>query len=152
MSKIIAKLVNAIEVDNPPANMFSLFCDADDKNFKIRLEDGSIETLAYNRVRCQQSISSDGILDFKLLKGYSVKYIIKETNGNSAGNVSLGITPGGTEIGTETILANQTVAAPKFDSLYDYASDSVDQDLYISSDGWGSGVVTVTIIQERFVI
>lgn len=88
------------------------------------------------------SSNTDTTLDIP--EGHIIERIVlRETNGNSAGFISLGTTSGGAQIVTaQTVSANDTVQAALVNPTIAAGST---QSVFISSSSWGSGVVTLMI-------
>jgi len=97
------------------------------------------------------NISSDGLLPFTIPAGYMIDSIVFiETTGSSAGNISISTTSGytGDVIAELSLDANQILnAGPNSDAkIFSFVSS---QSLYISSNSWGSSVVSLKILLKN---
>lgn len=98
----------------------------------------------------ESAISSNTQLSIIIPAGYKIDAIvIRETSGNNAGNISIGITNGTDEIvSTEEILANADILAP---IGQEYFSSVNDTNLYVSSSSWGTGVITIYVTIKKII-
>jgi hypothetical protein len=78
-----------------------------------------------------------------------VSIVFNETSGNAAGNISVGITSGGTDIiNAETVGASALIDGAIGTSIFSITSSQL---IYITSSAWGSGVVDTYIRMEKFI-
>ena len=80
--------------------------------------------------------------------GLLTKVIIRETSGNAAGNIRIGTTDGGEQVVREIAVGASKTLIVDCDWEMDW---STAKHLFINSDGWGSGEVTVSLIIMRLV-
>jgi len=74
--------------------------------------------------------------------------VFEEINSNDVGNISIGTVTGGTNIvNSEPVNANELKVAPIGDNIF---SKTTNQVIYITSNNWGSGVLSVSIRIEKF--
>lgn len=96
----------------------------------------------------QLGISANGLLSDLIPNGYELQsFYINEKNSASAGNISIGTSA----LGTDVVNAN-AVGADYDDALTllkNYFSRTANQQLYISSSGWGSGSVDIEMICRK---
>ena len=96
----------------------------------------------------QAAITSKTTLSDVTPPGYEVaRIIIEETAGNTAGKVKIGTSDGG-----QQIIPPITMSASKkrmFNPQTGYFSDSDPQDFYIDSNNWGSGSITIKVINRK---
>ena len=99
----------------------------------------------------QTNISGNTQLNDYVSAGYAIDFcVIKETSGNSAGNVSLGLV----QTGSTEIIDNFSVTANYNGEIplgQLYFSDTVNTDLYISSDNWGTGKINIYLLLKRII-
>ncbi len=78
--------------------------------------------------------------------GYEIDSIfVEETAGNAAGNISIGTAAAGTQIVNAFTVGASADLKMTLVSTGTYFSKTADQDIYISSSAWGTGVLDVTI-------
>jgi len=99
----------------------------------------------------QENINSDVAIGFLIPAGHRItSIVIEEETGNPAGNISIGLSGGADEIvHSQPVGANGFVDCPIIQRLF---SKTVDQQIFISSDGWGSGQVTIYVKLEKVII
>jgi len=78
-----------------------------------------------------------------------VSIVFNETSGNAVGDISVGITSGGTDIiNADTVGASALVDGAIGTSIFSTTSSQI---IYITSSTWGSGVVDTYIRMEKFI-
>lgn len=96
----------------------------------------------------QTNISSNIQLTLKIPQGYMIDdCVIMETSGYTAGDISLGISSGTTEIiNNYTISANDDKIVPLGQQYFSSVNDT---NLYISSTSWGNGIINIYLLIKK---
>ncbi len=92
----------------------------------------------------QSNISANGQMGVYIPAGYKIDSIfVNETAANAAGNISIGTAAIGTQIVNAYTVG--VSADEEMTLVADYFSKTADQDIFISSSVWGTGVIDITI-------
>ncbi len=110
----------------------------------------AIKTYVENQIQLfsQADIQTNGVISFRVPPGFRlVSLVIEETAGQTAGAVQIGTSLNGDEVvSAVNIGGNQLEDCPLQQKLF---SLSQAQTLYVSSDNWGSGRISVHTRMER---
>lgn len=92
----------------------------------------------------ESNILADAQMAIYIPAGYKIKSIfVNETSSNAAGNISIGTAASGTQIVNAYTVGSD--ADEEMTLVADYFSRTADQDIYVSSSVWGSGVIDIII-------
>jgi len=96
----------------------------------------------------ETNLQANGQLNVYVPAGYRIVHIfVLETASAAAGNISIGTAASGTQVVNAYTVGSD--ADEEMTLVAGYFSATSDQDLYVSSSAWGSGVVDIMIKCEK---